>query len=85
MASSRSTVAGAWATISGGPTVKETVEPGRGIASHPGIALHRPRMGHDRRTSRLSQGPAAHSALVELERFEGEAPEVTAFEPPPTA
>lgn len=40
---------------------------------------------HDRRTSRLSQGPAAHSTLVELERFEGEAPAVTAFEPPPTA
>ena len=40
---------------------------------------------HDRRTSRLSQGPAAHSTLVEVERFDGEAPAVTAFDPPETA
>ena len=32
--------------------------------------------------SRLSQGCAAQSCLVEIERFEGEAPPVTAFEPP---
>ena len=37
----------------------------------------------DRGTSRLAQGPVAHSALVEVERFEGEVPEVTAFRPPP--
>ncbi|MEM7269169.1 MAG: molybdopterin-dependent oxidoreductase, partial [Pseudomonadota bacterium] len=37
---------------------------------------------HDRRTSRLSQGPAAQSALVEIERFEGEPPAVRAYEPP---
>ena len=37
---------------------------------------------HDRRTSRLSQGPAAHSTLIEVERYEGEPPPVTAFEPP---
>ena len=37
---------------------------------------------HDYRTSRLSHGPAAHSALVRVERFEGELPEVRAFEPP---
>ncbi|MGB1011958.1 MAG: molybdopterin-dependent oxidoreductase [Thiolinea sp.] len=37
---------------------------------------------HDYRTSRLSQGPAAHSALVRLEKFEGELPEVRAFMPP---
>jgi len=36
----------------------------------------------DRGTSRLAQGPIAHSALVEVERFEGVPPEVTAFEPP---
>jgi len=36
----------------------------------------------DRGTSRLAQGPIAHSALVEVERFEGEAPAVTAFTPP---
>ncbi len=37
---------------------------------------------HDLRTSKLSQGPAAQSALVEIERFEGVPPPVTAFEPP---
>ena len=37
---------------------------------------------HDLRTSRLSQGPAAQSALVEIEKFEGELPPVTAFDPP---
>jgi biotin/methionine sulfoxide reductase len=36
----------------------------------------------DRGTSRLGQGPIAHSALVEVERFEGEAPAVTAHQPP---
>ena len=39
----------------------------------------------DRGTSRLGQGPSAMSALVEVERFEGEAPPVTAFAPPPVA
>ena len=33
-------------------------------------------------TSSLSQGPAAHSCLVEVTRLEGDAPEVQAFEPP---
>ncbi len=37
---------------------------------------------HDRRTSKLSQGPAAHSVLVELERFDGSIPKVNAFTPP---
>jgi len=36
----------------------------------------------DRGTSRLAQGPSAHSALVQIERFDGEVPAVTAFEPP---
>ena len=36
----------------------------------------------DRGTSRLAQGPIAHSALVEIERFEGPAPEITAFTGP---
>ena len=36
----------------------------------------------DRGTSRLAQGPSAHGTLMEVERFEGEAPPVTAFEPP---
>jgi len=33
-------------------------------------------------TSALSQGPAAHSCLVEVTRLEGDAPDVQAFEPP---
>jgi biotin/methionine sulfoxide reductase len=36
----------------------------------------------DRGTSRLGQGPTAHSCLVEIERFDGELPPVTAFDPP---
>ena len=39
----------------------------------------------DKGTSRLGQGPIAHSALVEVERFEGELPAITAFDPPPAA
>ena len=33
-------------------------------------------------TSKLGQGPIAHTCLVEIERFEGELPKVTAFDPP---
>jgi biotin/methionine sulfoxide reductase len=53
-----------------------------------GADQHRDRHGnpnvltHDLRTSRLSQGPAAQSALVEVTRFEGELPEVQAYDPP---
>ena len=36
----------------------------------------------DRGTSSLAQGPISHSALVEVQRFEGEPPPVTAFVPP---
>ncbi|MGZ0186931.1 MAG: molybdopterin guanine dinucleotide-containing S/N-oxide reductase [Alphaproteobacteria bacterium] len=36
----------------------------------------------DKGTSRLAQGPIAHSCLVEIERFEGAAPAVTAYDPP---
>lgn len=36
----------------------------------------------DQGTSRLAQGPTAHSCLVEIERFNGEVPPVTAFDPP---
>ena len=34
-------------------------------------------------TSKLAQGPTAHSCLVEVERFDGELPPVKAFRPPP--
>ncbi|MFC6687299.1 molybdopterin-dependent oxidoreductase [Jhaorihella thermophila] len=37
---------------------------------------------HDLRTSRLSQGPAAQSAFVEIRRHDGPAPAVMAHEPP---
>jgi biotin/methionine sulfoxide reductase len=36
----------------------------------------------DKGTSRLGQGPIAHTALVEVERFDGELPPLTAFELP---
>ena len=36
----------------------------------------------DKGTSRLAQGPIAHSCLVEIERAQGELPSVTAFAPP---
>jgi biotin/methionine sulfoxide reductase len=39
----------------------------------------------DKGTSKLTQGCSAHTALVEVERFEGEPPPVTAFDPPPFA
>ena len=37
----------------------------------------------DKGTSQLSQAPVAHTALVEVERYRGEPPEVGAFVPPP--
>jgi biotin/methionine sulfoxide reductase len=37
---------------------------------------------HDKRTSRLAQGPAAHSAFVEIAPLKGSAPDVMAHEPP---
>ena len=36
----------------------------------------------DKGTSRLAQGPIAHTCLVEVARFEGEPPAPSAFEPP---
>jgi biotin/methionine sulfoxide reductase len=36
----------------------------------------------DKGTSRLGQGTSAHSALVEVERFDGELPAIRAHEPP---
>jgi len=36
----------------------------------------------DKGTSRLAQGPSAQTTLVEVEKYIGEPPEVTAFEPP---
>ena len=36
----------------------------------------------DKGTSSLGQGPIAHTTLVEVERYDGELPPITAFEPP---
>jgi biotin/methionine sulfoxide reductase len=36
----------------------------------------------DKGTSQLAQGPSAHTCIVEVERFEGTPPPVTAFDPP---
>jgi biotin/methionine sulfoxide reductase len=37
----------------------------------------------DKGTSKLAQGPSAQTALVEIERYAGAAPPITAFTPPP--
>ncbi|MGD9827691.1 MAG: molybdopterin guanine dinucleotide-containing S/N-oxide reductase [Hyphomicrobiaceae bacterium] len=39
----------------------------------------------DKGTSKLGQGPIAHTALVEVERYDDALPKVTAFDPPPMA
>jgi biotin/methionine sulfoxide reductase len=36
----------------------------------------------DKGTSKLAQSPAAQTALVEVERFAGDAPPITIFAPP---
>ena len=38
----------------------------------------------DKGTSKLAQGPTAHSTLVELEKFGGEVPDISVFSPPNT-
>ena len=38
----------------------------------------------DKGTSKLAQGPTAHSTLVEIEKFAGDVPEITVFSQPPT-
>ncbi|WP_201838480.1 molybdopterin dinucleotide binding domain-containing protein [Microvirga zambiensis] len=37
----------------------------------------------DRGTSALAQGPSAHSCLVEVQAYDGSAPPVTSYQPPP--
>jgi biotin/methionine sulfoxide reductase len=39
----------------------------------------------DKGTSKLAQGPIAHTALVEVERFAGELPPITVHQAPATA
>ena len=38
----------------------------------------------DKGTSRLGQGPSAHTALIEIEKLDTAAPPVEAFDPPVT-
>jgi biotin/methionine sulfoxide reductase len=56
----------------------DPVEPG-GLCAHGSVNV----LTSDRPASGLSQGPAAHSCLVEVEPWAGEPPPVRAFEPPP--
>ena len=39
----------------------------------------------DAGTSKLAQGPAAHSCLVEVEKYDGELPAIRVFSQPPIA
>ena len=80
-----------------GAQVRETVRPGVVVLptgawydpAEPGTVGTLERHGnpnvltHDHGTSRLGQATAAHSALVEMERWEGEAPAVAVHAPPP--
>ena len=52
-------------------------EPGA-MCKHGNPNVLTPDMG----TSKLAQGPIAHTCLIDVERFEGVPPAVTAFEPP---
>ena len=78
-----------------GAVVSDDIRPGvvflwTGAWYDPDLAhpRHRDRHGnpnvltHDLRTSRLSQGPAAQSALVEVKKHLGPLPKVQAFDPP---
>jgi biotin/methionine sulfoxide reductase len=55
----------------------DPVEPG-GLCVHGNPNVLTP----DRGTSALAQGPSAYSCLVEVERWQGEAPPITAHKPP---
>ena len=80
-----------------GVTVSEDLRPGVVVIAtgawydpvEPGVVGSLDRHGNpnmvtaDRPSSTLSQGCAAQSALVEVERFDGPVPAITAFDPPP--
>ncbi|HLX36466.1 MAG TPA: molybdopterin dinucleotide binding domain-containing protein, partial [Candidatus Binataceae bacterium] len=57
---------------------------------HPGVIGSLDKHGNpnvltlDKGTSKLAQGPSAQTTLVEIEKFEGTAPPVSAFDPPVT-
>ena len=58
----------------------DPVEPGQigSLCKHGSVNVLTP----DVPTSKLGQGPIAQTCMVEIERFEGELPEITAFDPP---
>ena len=66
------------------------VQMGTGAWFDPGVVVGRVLCKHgnpnvltiDKGTSRLAQGPIAHTCLVEIERFDGLPPDVTAHDPP---
>ena len=78
-----------------GAVVSDAVQPGVGVLptgawydpAEPGVPGTLEVHGNpnvltlDKGTSRLGQGPSAHSCLVEIERYEG-TPPVRVFEPP---
>ena len=70
MSSMSSTIAGAW--------LDTDYEHPQNLDRHGNPNV----LTHDRRTSRLSQGPAAQSALVQVERYDGTVPEIRAYDPP---
>ncbi|MEQ8247062.1 MAG: molybdopterin guanine dinucleotide-containing S/N-oxide reductase [Alphaproteobacteria bacterium] len=56
----------------------DPVEPG-GLEAHGNPNV----LTMDKGTSKLAQGPSAHSALVQIEKFDGTPPPVRVFTPPP--
>ena len=62
---------------------RRVVRPARpGQAPEPRQARQPNCLTIDKGTSRLAQGPIAHSCLVEVERWRGPLPPITAFDPP---
>jgi biotin/methionine sulfoxide reductase len=58
----------------------DPVDPGleSSLDSHGSVNV----LTHDHGTSRLAQGPAAHSALVEIEKYTGALPQISIDKPP---
>ena len=58
----------------------DPLEPGKigSLCKHGNVNL----LTLDKGSSKLGQGPIAHTCLIEVEFFEGQLPVVTAFDPP---
>ncbi|MFT5221171.1 MAG: biotin/methionine sulfoxide reductase, partial [Gammaproteobacteria bacterium] len=48
------------------------------LCKHGNVNVLTPDIG----TSQLGQGPIAHTCMVQIEKFDGELPTLTAFDPP---